>query len=69
MRQIMNAAAAGIAGMVVLTGVADTFVLPVGVTTNINVAADTTLTDAVTLTDRSAIEKTGAGKLTLSGGQ
>ena len=69
MRQIMNAAAAGIAGMVVLTGVADTFVLPVGVTTNINVAADTTLTDAVTLTDRSVIEKNGAGTLTFQGGQ
>ena len=69
MKQIMNAAAAGIAGMVVLTGAADTFVLPVGVTTNINVAADTTLTDAVTVSDRSAIEKTGAGTLTLPGGQ
>ena len=63
-------AATGIAGVVVaLDCAAGTLLLPVGVTTNINVAADTTLTDAVTLTDRSAVEKTGAGKLTLSGGQ
>ena len=63
-------AATGIAGVVVaLDCAAGTLLVPVGVTTNINVAADTTLTDAVTLTDRSAIEKTGAGKLTLSGGQ
>ena len=63
-------AATGIAGVVVaLDCAAGTLLLPVGVTTNFNVAADTTLTDAVTLTDRSAIEKTGAGKLTLSGGQ
>ena len=66
----MRVAAMGIAGVVVaLDCAAETLVVPVGVTTNIDVAADTTLTDAVTLTDRSAIEKTGAGKLTLSGGQ
>ena len=66
----MHVAAMGIAGVVVaLDCAAGTLVVPVGVTTNINVAADTALTDAVTLTDRSAIEKTGAGKLTLSGGQ
>ena len=65
----MRVAAMGIAGvMVALDGAAETLVVPVGVTTNIDVAADTTLTDAVTLTDRSAIEKTGAGKLTLPGG-
>ena len=63
-------AATGIAGVVVaLDCAAGTLLVPVGVTTNVNVAADTTLTDAVTLTDRSAIEKTGVGKLTLSGGQ
>ena len=66
----MRVAAMGIAGVVVaLDCAAGTLLVPVGVTTNIDVAADTTLTDAVTLTDRSAIEKTGAGKLTLSGGQ
>ena len=63
-------AAMGIAGVVVaLDCAAGTLSLPVGVTTNINVAADTTLTDAVSLADRSVIEKTGAGKLTLPGGQ
>ena len=63
-------AATGIAGVVVaLDCAAGTLLLPVGVTTNFNVTADTTLTDAVTLADRSAIEKTGVGKLTLSGGQ
>ena len=62
--------ATGIAGVVVaLDCAAGTLLLPVGVTTNIDVAADTTLTDAVTLADRSAIEKTGAGKLTFQGGQ
>ena len=66
----MRVAAMGIAGVVVaLDSAAGTLLVPVGVTTNINVAADTTLVDAVTLTDRSAIEKGGAGKLTLSGGQ
>ena len=63
-------AAMGIAGVVVaLDCAAGTLLVPTGVTTNINVAADTTLTDAVTVSDRSAIEKTGAGTLTLPGGQ
>ena len=66
----MRVAAMGIAGVVVaLDCAAGTLLVPVGVTTNINVAVDTTLSDAVTLTDRSAIEKTGAGTLTLPGGQ
>ena len=48
----MHVTAMGIAGVVVALGcAAGTLVVPVGVTTNINVAADTTLTDAVTLTD------------------
>ena len=66
----MHVAAMGIAGVVVaLDCAAGTLLVPVGVTTNINVAADTTLTDAVTLTDRSVIEKNGAGTLTFQGGQ
>ena len=66
----MRVAAMGIAGVVVaLDCAAGTLLVPVGVTTNINVAVDTTLTDAVTLADRSVIEKTGAGTLTLPGGQ
>ena len=66
----MRVAAMGIAGVVVAFDcAAGTLLVPVGVTTNIDVAADTTLTDAVTVSDRSAIEKTGAGTLTFQGGQ
>ena len=56
-------------GMLAVAGMAGTLVVPTGVTTNLEVAVDTTLTDAVTVSDRSAIEKTGAGTLTLPGGQ
>ena len=56
-------------GMLAAAGMAETLLVPTGVTTNFEVAVDTTLTDAVTVSDRSAIEKTGAGTLTLSGGQ
>ena len=56
-------------GILAAVGMAGTMVLPTGVTTNLEVAVDTTLTDAVTVSDRSAIEKTGAGTLTLPGGQ
>ena len=56
-------------GMLAAAGMAGTLVVPTGVTTNLEVAVDTTLTDAVTVSDRSAIEKTGAGTLTLPGGQ
>ena len=56
-------------GMLAAMGMAGTIVVPTGVTTNLEVAVDTTLTDAVTVSDRSAIEKTGAGTLTLPGGQ
>lgn len=62
-------AAMGIAGVVANNCAAEMLLVPVGVTTNIYVAEDTTLTDGVILNDRSAIEKTGAGKLTLTGEQ
>ena len=52
-----------------MTATAGTMVIPTGVTTNLDVAVDTTLTDAVTVSDRSVIEKTGAGTLTFQGGQ
>ena len=56
-------------GMLAAAGMAGTMVVPTGVTTNLAVTVDTTLTDAVTVSDRSAIEKTGTGTLTLPGGQ
>ncbi len=56
-------------GMLAAVGMAGTIVVPTGVTTNLEVAVDTTLTDAVTVADRSVIEKTGAGTLTFQGGQ
>ena len=56
-------------GMLAVAGMAGALVVPTGVTTNLEVAVDTTLTDAVTVSDRSAIEKTGAGTLTVPGGQ
>ena len=40
---------------------ADTQYLPVGVTTNLDVAADATLSDTISLADRTAVVKGGAG--------
>ena len=64
------AAAMGVAfGFLSFDCWADTQYLPVGVTTNLDVAADVTLADTVTLADRTVVVKEGAGKLTVPSGK
>ena len=65
-----RAAATGIAGVFIAFGCfADTLYLPVGVTTNVDVAADAALADTVSLADRTTVVKGGAGKLTVPSGK
>ena len=69
-RKVAFAAATGIVGVFIAFGCfADTLYLPVGVTTNVDVAADAALADTVSLADRTAVVKGGAGKLTVPSGK
>jgi hypothetical protein len=68
--KVAFAAATGIVGVFIAFGCfADTLYLPVGVTTNVDVAADAALADTVSLADRTAVVKGGAGKLTVPSGK
>ena len=61
-RKVAFAAATGIVGVfIAFSCFADTQYLPVGVTTNLDVAADATLSDTISLADRTAVVKGGAG--------
>ena len=60
---------AAVAAFFSLDCLADTQYLPVGVTTNVDVAADATLSDTISLADRTAVVKGGAGKLTVPSGK